>query len=147
MTATRVAHPGQLVRLADQRLVQTREGDWLVADGGLCLAVVADADLRKKYDVQESGQVILAPAIVRQLEAQLGTGAAESGERLVALTTRLAQLRLGTLTITLTAAQAEEVARRAQRNGLSPEQGLHHVLARLQDELFPKTSGSSGLVS
>lgn len=145
LTATRAPHPGQLVRVANQRLVQTRPGDWLVEDAGILLEVVPDADLRKKYEVQEPGQLVIAPSIRRQLDDLLGIGAAESGERLLALVTRLAQLRLGTLTVQLSPAQAEEVARRAQHHGLTPEQGLQQVLFRLQDELFPKTSGASGL--
>lgn len=144
LTATRAPHPGQIVRVADQRLIQTREGDWLIEDQGVLIEVCPEANLRKKYEVQVPGQTVLSPAVCRQLDDLLGIGAAESGERLVALVQRLAQLKLGTLTVTLTAPQAEEVARRASRNGLSPEQGLQKVFDRLQEELFPRTSGASG---
>lgn len=144
MTATRAPHPGQLVRVANQRLIQTRPGDWLVEDAGILLEVCSDPELRKKYEVQESGQLILSPAIRRQFEDLLGIGATESGDRFLALVTRLAQLQLGTLTIALTPAQAEEIARRAVRNNLSPQQGVQRVLDRLQEELFPRTAGVTG---
>ena len=144
LTATRVSHPGQLVRVASQRLIQTRPGDWLVEDAGTLLDVCTDQDLRKKYDLQESGQLILSPTIRRQFEDLLGIGSTESGDRVLALVARLAQLQLGTLTISLTPAQAEEIARRAARNNLTPQQGVQRVLDRLQEELFPRTSGVTG---
>lgn len=136
---------GQVVSLIDGRLKVGQTGQFLVQQGGQTLEIVSEAELQKRFDVQEMGGLHLSGEERRAIEDRLGVGCCQSGKTLVQAVRRIAALQIGTVEIPVTPGQWEEIQHRAKKNGRTTEQEVQQIAQRLEDELFHGGVGRGAL--
>lgn len=122
--------------LADGRHQTIGPGDWLITRAKQIIDVIADRQLRERYQVIDAGAITLPLATCEQLDTTLGLGATQTPERLVAAVERLASLSIGEVKIDFTPGQWTEIATRAKKRNQTIPQAVQAVVDRIKEEIF-----------
>ena len=110
-------------------------GEVVICRNGQPIEIATDAVFRRRYEVIEPG-LALPKNTVEWLEAKLGLGSTTNPAALCAAVQRLADISIGTIAITFTPSQLEEIKARAEKRGLSVEAELQRVVERLAGDAF-----------
>jgi hypothetical protein len=124
------------VRLIDGTVTIAEAGDWLIYQGEHVLDRVPDATFDRHYSREETEGLRLSTATCQALEETLGLGATAAPDRLIKAVQRLAKITIGRIAISFTPGQLEELKRRADKRGHTPERELKDVVERIKQEIF-----------
>ena len=146
----RVRHRGQpltATRLREARPIDLPNGnhvvgqvdDWIITRGQQIVDWAPSDTLTHAYEVLVEGELRLPPYIVRRLEETLGIGNGRDPHALVEAVERLATITIGTVRVSFSPGQLDELAHRAKKRGRTVEQELRAAVDRVQDEIFHRS--------
>lgn len=109
--------------------------EWVVCRGAMSIDVLPSAAFEKLYERVEVG-LFLPDPIKARLEARLGIGASRNAEELTQAVDRLADIRIGQVRLDFTPGQYAELARKAEKNGITVAEEVERIVHHLAGELF-----------
>lgn len=124
-----------LATVHGDRLV--RVDDWVIFRSGTTevVEIVPPSFFPTLYAPVEDG-IWLTGAAKGRLEQVLGPGATATGPALAHAVDRLASIRIGGVVVEFTPGQLAEIAHRAKKRGLTPQEELERIVKVLSSELF-----------
>jgi len=110
-------------------------GEWVVCRHGVPFDVLPEQSFQLLYEPQVAGLLIPADQTAALVDI-LGLGACQSPKFLLDAVKRLADLKIGDVSIQFTPGQLEELARKAEKNGHSVQAEVERIVAHLSSEVF-----------
>lgn len=97
----------------------------------------AEQQLERIKDHSVKDRIVIVGRDAREtLETQLGGGALQSDDDLVAKVQRLAVLEIGELVVNFSPGQWEEFARRCKRTGVDPQAEAQRIVTKISELFF-----------
>lgn len=127
------------VTLVDGSIAYARVGDWIICRGQSPIGCLPDPVFRDRYEPVQEGILVIDGPNRAVLESQLGFGMTRDADTLTAAVRRLAYLKVGTVEISFSVTQWQEIARRAEKRRQSIAQWMQQTVDRLLQDLW--TSG------
>jgi hypothetical protein len=97
--------------------------------------ILAPAAFAEMYETVEEGLLLSGP-VLHQLTQKLGPGATSSPSALLRAIDRLARIEIGTVKVDFTPGQLEEIAHRARKRGLTPQQEVERTVGSMKESFF-----------
>jgi hypothetical protein len=111
-------------------------GDWIITLGATVMDVLSPAAFLQRYAEVKKEGLQLSTEQESQLATALGPAALESSSAFTTTIMRLARLRVGDVEINFSAAQWEELARRAEKRRQSVKAYVGGVVHQLLQDLW-----------
>lgn len=124
------------VVLPDGTALDAVPGQWLITNGAQIVDVLSPDQFTRLYEPVEATGLVLAGALRARIERTLGIGSTETPEHLVTAIERTARLVIGDVRVDFTPGQWEHLAHRAEKMGITVDQLLTRVVARITDDLW-----------
>lgn len=121
----------------DGRDIRVFPNDWVITNNGnKVVDVQSPKQFSRFYEHVIEGRLQIEPEQRSALEYALGAGSTDTADHLVTAVRRVAALSIGDIPITFTPPQWEELARRADKRGLSTSAYVAQVVDRLLQDLW-----------
>lgn len=134
LTATPVANPGEVV--LSGTTVPVYPGQWIITRGAVAIEILSDKAFQQAYEVASDKGLLIRGPIRAQIERALGFGSTDTPEHLATAINRLVDFKIGTVEVTFSPAEQEQLVHRAKKRGLSVAAYTQQVVDKLVADLF-----------
>lgn len=111
-------------------------GDWVVTQKDMIIEVLPADIFRHQYEPAQADSLTISGKDRTAIEQILGIGSTLDASRLVGSITRLARLEIGGVVLDFTPGQWEELHHRAKKRGITTENLVKQIVARITSEIW-----------
>lgn len=122
--------------LQSGRKVLGEPGDWVVTQKDMIIEVLPADIFRHQYEPAQADSLTISGKDRTAIEQILGIGSTLDAARLVGSITRLARLEIGGVVLDFTPGQWEELHHRAEKRGITTENLVKQIVARITSEIW-----------
>jgi hypothetical protein len=118
------------------RKIVGEPGDWVVTQANDILDVLPADVFRHQYEIADEGSLTISGKDRALIEQTLGIGSTLDSSRLVGSIVRLARLSIGEIAVDFTPGQWEELDHRAKKRGLTVENLVKQIVAKVTQDIW-----------
>ncbi len=125
-----------IVLLPTGREVRAFVHDWVISAGAQIVDIVSPGQFDQLYERQGEDTLRLTPEDQARLEKTLGFGSTVSSQSLTLAVLKVASLKIGDIDVKFTPAQWEQLARRADKRGMTISTYMDRMVEKLTQDLW-----------